>query len=235
MKRILIFISLVLFVTTVMVPVFAQDAKQKKIKPLKLSKEEKKEGYMFLFDGTSLNKWDNPSGEYIVENGTIKKNNGGSGNLYTKENFDNFVLRFDFLLTPAANNGLGLRHNYTTGGYDGMELQIIDNEDPSYKDLEPYQYHGSLYGFVPAKRGYLKKPGEWNTQEVMVNGNHLTIKVNDELILDTNLAEATKDAPATTREKITRPSGRIAFLGHNDVVYFKNIRVKKLAPYLGIF
>ena len=228
MKRILIFISLALFVTTATVSVFAQDAKTKKMKPLKLSKEEKKEGYAFLFDGTSLNKWDNPSSEYIVENGTIKKNEGGNGNLYTKENFDNFILRFNFLLTPAANNGLGLRHNYTTGGYDGMELQIIDNEDPSYKDLKPYQYHGSLYGFAPAKRGYLKNPGEWNTQEVMVNGNRLTIKVNGQLILETDLAEATKDAPDAIRAKIIRPSGRIAFLGHNDVVYFKNIRIKIL-------
>ena len=227
MKRILIFISLALFVTMA-TTVFAQAANPKKIKSLKLSKEEKKEGYILLFDGTSINQWDNPSNEYIVENGTIKKNEGGYGNLYTKENFDNFILRFDFLLTPAANNGLGLRHNYTTGGYDGMELQILDNEDPLYKDLKPYQYHGSLYEFAPAKRGYLKKTGEWNTQEVMVNGNHLIIKLNGELILDTDLAEATKNASETTRAKITRPNGRIAFLGHEEVVYFKNIRVKRL-------
>lgn len=43
-----------------------------------------------------------------------------------------------------------------------------------------------------------------------------------------DIAEATKDAPMDVREKITRPVGRIAFLGHTDVVYFRNVRIKRL-------
>ena len=56
-----------------------------------------------------------------------------------------------------------------------MELQILDNEDSQYKDLKPYQYHGGLYNYVPAKRGYLKPVGEWNVQEVIADGAHIKI------------------------------------------------------------
>lgn len=58
--------------------------------------------------------------------------------------------------------------------------------------------------------------------------NRLVIKLNGEEILNTDIAEATKDAPMDVREKITRPVGRIAFLGHTDVVYFRNVRIKRL-------
>ena len=61
------------------------------------------------------------------------------------------------MLTPGANNGLGIRTPLEgDAAYGGMELQILDNEAPIYKDLEIYQYHGSVYGVIPAKRGFLK-------------------------------------------------------------------------------
>ena len=69
-------------------------------------------------------------------------------NLYIKNEFDNFVLRFEFMLAPGANNGLGIRTPMEgDAAYVGMELQILDNEVPIYKDLQPYQYHGSEVKF----------------------------------------------------------------------------------------
>ena len=44
----------------------------------------------------------------------------------------------------------------------GMELQILDNTADVYANLQPYQYHGSVYGVIPAKKGFLKPVGEWN-------------------------------------------------------------------------
>lgn len=209
---------------------------EQKQKKAELTKQEKKEGFRFLFDGTSMDNWTgNP--DYVLEDGCIvmRPSRKIGGNLYSKEEFDNFVLRFDFLLTPAANNGLGIRHEIvdTERGYIGMELQILDNEDPKYKELEPYQYHGSVYGIIPAKRGFLKPVGEWNTQEVIADGNRITVTLNGTVILDGDLAEATKDRP---KEKIPaalfKKKGHIAFLGHGDVVKFRNIRVKPIqAPW----
>ena len=203
-------------------------------KPFKLSKQEKKEGFKVLFDGTSMSQWTSNTNEYIMEEGNIVMKpiaGSGYGNLYTIDEFDNFVLKFDFLLSPDANNGLGLRHKIITtkSGYDGMELQILDNEAPMYKDLKPYQYHGSVYGWIPAKRGFLKPAGEWNNQEVIANGNHIKVILNGTVIVDGDLSEATKDAPSETVPKsLFYKSGHIAFLGHDSVVKFRNIRVKKL-------
>lgn len=198
----------------------------------KLSSEEKKEGYEILFDGKDLSKWTSNTNEYIVKDECIvMQPNEGYGNLYTKKEYDNFILRFEFLLTPEANNGLGLRHKLITAksGYDGMELQILDNDALIYENLEQYQYHGSLYGWVPAKRGYLKPVGEWNYQEVIADGSKIKINLNGTTILDTDINEVLKDVPENKIPKtLLYEKGHIAFLGHNSVVKFRNIRVREL-------
>jgi hypothetical protein len=134
-------------------------------------------------------------------------------------------------LTPAANNGLGIRTPMEgDAAYVGMELQILDNEHPVYKDLEVYQYHGSVYGIIPARRGYLKPTGEWNCQEVTADGDHIRIVLNGTVILDGNLREATKNGTPDHREHpgLFNKSGHIGFLGHGSPLKFKNIRVKRL-------
>lgn len=198
-----------------------------------LSRQERTEGYEILFDGTDLSQWTSHTNEYFVEDGCIvmRPSGGGHGNLYSKKEYGDFILRFEFLLTPGANSGLGLRHKMVTtaSGYDGMELQILDNPAPEYANLKPYQYHGSLYGWVPAKRGFLKPTGEWNYQEVIARGSHITIRLNGTTILDTDIREVLKDVP---EDKIPRTllyqKGHIVFLGHNSVLQFRNIRVREL-------
>lgn len=208
-----------------------KDGKPEKIKPYKLTKEEKKEGYKILFDGTSMSEWVGNTEEYVLEDGCIvmKPAQEMGGNLYSKNEYDNFILRFEFLLTPEGNNGLGIRHTIVDRGYSGMELQILDNEAPVYKDLKPWQYHGSVYGYIPAKRGFQKPVGEWNTQEVIANGDNIKISINGTVILDGNLREATKDLPADKVDQtIFNKTGHLAFLGHGSVVKFRNIRIKEL-------
>lgn len=198
----------------------------------KLSKQEQREGFKVLFDGTSLSQWTSNTDEYYLEDGYIvMKPTSGYGNLYTKEEFDNFILRFEFLLTPEANSGLGIRHKIITGstGYDGMELQILDNTAPIYADLKPYQYHGSVYGWIPAKRGFLKPVGEWNFQEVIANGNKIKVTLNGSVIVDGDLEEAVRSTPENKIPKtLFYKKGSIAFLGHDSVVKFRNIRIKEL-------
>lgn len=187
------------------------------------------DGFTSLFDGKSLEHFAGDTTGYTVEDGVIKCNPGG--NMYTKETYDDFVFRFEFKLTPGANNGLGIRMAPDShAAYDAMELQILDDTADKYKDLEPYQYHGSIYGIVPAKRGFLKPVGEWNEQEVIAKGNHITIILNGETIVDADLKEATKDGPMDHKEHpgLFRKDGRIGFLGHGDVLYFRNIRVKPI-------
>ena len=199
----------------------------------KLSAEEKKEGFKVLFDGTSMDHWTGNTTAYSIVNGemVIQPSEGSGGNLYTKEEYADFVYRFEFKLTEGANNGLGVR-TPTTGdaAYEGIEIQILDNTADIYKNLKEYQYHGSLYGIITAKRGYLKPLGEWNYQEVIVNGDHFKVILNGTVILDGSIADAKKNGTLDGKNHpgLLRNSGRIAFLGHGSKVYFKNIRVKRM-------
>ena len=204
-----------------------------KEKNFRLSAKEKREGFKILFDGVSMDQWIDNTDQYVVEEGCIvmQPKTLYGGNLYSKEEYENFIFRFEFMLTPGANNGVGTRHKIvnTPKGYDGIELQILDDYDLKYKDLEPYQYHGSLYGWVPAKRGYLKPSGEWNYQEVIMNGNKLQVVLNGTPIMEADFDELIKNAPEGKNvSKLQYKKGHIAFLGHGDVIKLRNIRVKEL-------
>ncbi|MDR1676247.1 MAG: DUF1080 domain-containing protein [Tannerella sp.] len=204
--------------------------------PFQLSDEEKKEGFQILFDGTNMHEWTGNLFNYTLEDGCIvmdpnKTGARSHGNLYTKEEYANFIFRFEFQLTPAANNGLGIRTPMEgDAAYVGMELQILDSEHPVYKDLHEYQYHGSVYGILPAKRGFLKPPGEWNCQEVIADGDRIKITLNGTVILDGNIREATKNGTPDKREHpgLFNKSGHIGFLGHGSPLKFRNIRIKTL-------
>lgn len=204
-----------------------------KEKTFRLSAKERREGFKILFDGVSMDQWIDNTDQYVVENGCIvmQPKTRYGGNLYSKEEYENFIFRFEFMLTPGANSGVGTRHKIvnTPKGYDGIELQILDDYDPKYKDLEPYQFHGSLYGWVPAKTGYLKPSGEWNYQEVTMNKNQLHVVLNGTLIMKADFDELIKNAPEGKNiSKLQYKKGHIAFLGHGDIIKFRNIRVKGL-------
>ncbi len=198
-----------------------------------LSAEEKKEGFTSLFNGKDLDHWIGNKTDYLVENNQImvRSKQGDHGNLYTSEEYKNFIFRFEFQLSPGANNGLGI-HSPLEGdvAYVGKELQILDDNAAIYANLKEYQYHGSVYGIIPAKRGFLNPVGEWNMQEVIVNGDHIKIILNGTVILDGNLKDATKNGTLDGQDHpgLQRSKGHIAFLGHGSALQFRNIRIKVL-------
>jgi len=200
----------------------------------KLSDKEKADGFEVLFDGTDLSAWTGNTTAYqISEEGTlaIYPTKGSGGNLYSKAEFADFIYRFEFRLTPGANNGIGIRTPMEgDAAYVGMEIQVLDDGADMYKSLAPYQYHGSVYGIIPAKRGYLKPVGEWNEEEIYIKGNHIRVTLNGTVIVDGDLAEATKNGTLDGKNHpgLARKSGHIAFLGHGSEVHFRNIRVKRL-------
>jgi hypothetical protein len=202
--------------------------------PVLLSEAEQKEGFVSLFDGTNMDQWQGNLAGYILKDGAIEVNPQakGGGNLYTKEEYDNFIYRFEFQLTPGGNNGIGL-HAPLEGdaAYVGMEIQVLDNEADMYKNLQQYQYHGSVYGIMPAKRGYLKPVGEWNQEEIILSGTKIKVTLNGTVINEGDIKEAIKNGTMDHKEHpgLSRTTGHIGFLGHGDVVRFKNMRIKKLS------
>lgn len=187
-----------------------------------------------MFNGKDLSNWVGNKTDYVVEDNTIAiyPTKEGHGNLNTEKEYSDFIFRFEFQLTPGANNGLGI-HAPLEGdaAYVGKEIQIIDNEAPVYSKLEAYQYHGSVYGIMPARRGFLKPTGEWNQEEVYVKGDYIKVTLNGTVILEGDLKKATKNGTLDHKDHpgLNRHSGHIGFLGHGSVVKFRNIRIKDLA------
>jgi HEAT repeat protein len=188
-------------------------------------------GFVFLFNGKDLTGWTGGAGGYVVEDGTIAVLPGNGGNLYTDGEYADFHLKFEFKLTPGANNGIGIRTPATgDAAYVGMEIQVLDDSAEMYKDLKPYQYHGSIYGVVPAKRGFQKPVGEWNTEEIIARGRRITVILNGTTIVDADIDQASTPRTMDGRDHpgLKRAAGWISFCGHGSRVEFRNLRIKVL-------
>lgn len=191
------------------------------------------DGFVSLFDGKTLNGWKLLGGHgagYSVKDGKIVLPRGGGGNLLHENEFSDFILRFEFKLEEGSNNGLAIRSPLSDSdmAYQGMELQILDNNAERYKDIQPWQKHGSLYHVFPAKTGALKPVGEWNVQEVRAVGPKITVVLNGTTILDVNIDDVKDPEILGKHPGLQRKSGHIGFLGHNEPVEFRNIRIKEL-------
>ena len=213
-----------------------------------LTPEEKARGFEMLFDGSDLSKWHGDMEGYTVVNGAIyvSANYGATGNLYTNKEYRNFVYRFEFcFLEEGVNNGVGIRTpENVDAAYDGMcELQILDHDAPAYAGwLQDYQVHGSIYGVVPAKRLKHKPLGEWSTEEIVVEGDHIKVTVNGEVITDADVRKVTKghnvapdgsDRNPYTIDGHNHPGmfnykGYISFCGHGAGLKIRNVRILDL-------
>ena len=212
-----------------------------------LSDEEKKEGWELLFDGSNLDNFVGNKVGYVPINGCINvtANYGNESNLYTKKEYRDFIFRFEFcFLRGGVNNGVGIRTPMgVDAAYDGMcECQILDHDDPIYAGLREYQVHGSVYGVIPAKRIKHKPLGEWSEEEIRVKGNHITVIVNGETIVDGDIKEACKGHNVAPDGSETNPytvdhrnhpgmfnkTGHIGFLGHGAGLKLRAVRVLDL-------
>lgn len=197
-----------------------------------LTAEERLAGFTPLFNGRDMTGWTgNTTGYYAEDGKMICDPKKAGGNVYTADEYGDFIFRFEFKLTPGANNGLGIRTGLSgDAAYSGMELQILDDTAAKYATLQPYQYHGSIYGVVPAKRGHQKPVGEWNSQEVIAKGPHITVNLNGTTIVNANIEEASTPKTMDGREHpgLKNPKGHIGFCGHGDYLEFRHIRIKPL-------
>ena len=195
--------------------------------------QEPESGFVSLFDGKTLTGWTllgKTGGGYLVRDGKIVCPPQGGGNLLTEKEYADFVLRFEFRLESGSNSGLAIRSPMRAEGlaYEGMELQIIDNTAARYKDIKPWQKHGSLYHVFAAKTGHLKPLGDWNEQEVTVRQRRVKVVLNGHTILDAGLDSVSDPEVIAKHPGLNRKSGHLGFLGHNEPVQFRRIRIREL-------
>lgn len=190
-----------------------------------------RDGFKSIFNGQNLEGWEGPLDNYVVKDGAVVCKPHKGGTIYTKEEYSDFVARFEFKLPPGGNNGLAIR--YPGSGdtaYLGMcELQVLDDTHEKYGGLDPRQVHGSAYGMAPAHRGFLRPTGEWNFQEVTVKGSTIKVELNGTPILNTDLSKISEYMANSPHPGKERKSGHFGFAGHSDPVEFRNIHIKSLA------
>lgn len=201
------------------------------LSPIDLSKPSRS-SWKTAFNGENFDGWQGDVDNYEIVDGAIRCKAGKGGNLFTKEEYADFEVQFEFKLPPGGNNGLAIRYPGKGRPHiDGMcELQVLDSEHEKYAKLDARQYHGSAYGMAPATRGFLRATGEWNFQQVKIQGSKIQVELNGNRILDADLSKVTEFMGDYKRPGLGLKSGFFGFAGHNDPVAFRNIRIRKIDP-----
>jgi hypothetical protein len=198
--------------------------------------EEPKGGrFRPLFDGKTLDGWEHVGpGKMVVEDGVIRTE-GGMGLLwYTRETFGDCTLRVVYRTTSrSSNSGVFIRvadrpKDEWYAVHHGYEVQICDGADPFHRT-------GAVYSMSKATSAP-SKVGEWNTMDIAMKGQRITVALNGETVLDFD--PETAAIPPRTKdyepERGPRPAkGYIGLQNHNDAargteVYFKEVSVKPL-------
>ncbi len=198
-----------------------------------LSAQGTEPGFVSLFDGRSLAGWRLVGGVgpgYVARDGLLVCPPDGGGNLFTEREYADFVLRFDFRLEAGGNNGVGIRAPFEgDAAYQGMEIQILDDGHERYKGkIRSEQHHGSIYDVIPARTGYLKPAGEWNSEEISADGRRIRVTLNGVVIVDADLDTVREPAVLKRHPGLARTTGHIGFLGHGSVIEFRNIRIRSI-------
>ena len=190
------------------------------------------EGFKSVFNGRDFTGWEGPTDSYTIKDGALMCLPKKGGTLYTKEEYTDFAARLEFKLPPGGNNGLAIRYpGQGDTAYVGMcECQVLDDnyEKATGSTIDPRQVHGSAYGIAGAERGYQRPIGEWNFEEVTVQGSRLKVELNGTVILDQDLSKITEYMGGKAHPGKERKSGHFGFAGHNDPVMFRNVSLKPL-------
>ncbi len=195
-------------------------AAQQGTKPNTLTAAEQKEGFELLFDGTSLDKFIVPADQakvWRVVNGVIRNEQAAPGaTILTKDDFANFVIRAEFRAHPAVNSALMLRQGRPQPA--GYELQI---RDKLLTDRTGGSYlTGSIVNVQNAPEGTKIVPGQWNTFEATLAGDHIVVLYNGTKVVDVHDARRSTGAIGLQSAHPEDPAG--AF------IEFRNLKIKRL-------
>jgi hypothetical protein len=206
-----------------------------------LTLEEKKAGWVLLFDGKTTNGWrtygKKPQDSWEVLFGQLhcKSKATKRADLMTVTQYDNFELQFDWKVEKGANSGVVWRVIETSGAsYEtGPEYQLIDDEGYPEK-LEEWQKSGADYGMHPPMVLASKPAGEYNHTKLIVNGAHVQHWLNSRKVADFELwSDDWKELKSKSKWKDLAnygmaQKGFIALQDHGGGIYFKNIKLRKL-------
>jgi len=231
MQSTLVFLAILLLPACAVTP--------ESVAPNSLSESERGDGWELLFDGATTTGWRGykqsacPSG-WQAQDGALTRVSE-AGDIVTVEEFQDFMLDFEWRVAPGANSGVmfrvGEERDYPWES--GPEFQILDNG--AHQDgLDPLSSAGANYAMHAPERDVTKPPGAWNLARLVVSGPHVEHWLNGVKLLEYELwSDDWKQRVSQCKWKDrpdygSRASGRIALQDHGDWVAFRNIKLKRL-------
>ena len=186
--------------------------------------KQPKEKFESLFNGKDLTNWTlaNPGGFEVIDNELITRSTGAGNDIFSEQQYANFILRLEFMLSEVGNSGVFIRRNPLIPG-DGFEVQLLAPWTPWRDDLH---CTGSMYGHVAVTNRPDETTGLWYRMEIKCDRNIVTVSVNDTV---TTVADI--DTVLTMADKSF--SGVIGLQGNHaekegQFVKFRNICIKNL-------
>jgi hypothetical protein len=192
-----------------------------------------------LFNGGDFSAWkiyskpaDAPIG-WAVEEGAIAWRKG-AGDLVTKETYRDFELELEWKISPGGNSGVmfGVAEISGKPWHTGPEIQVVDT---THRDgRNPLTAPGALYSLYAPMKAAVKPAGEWNTMRTRVQKGRVQNWLNGELVVDATIGSEdwnarvakSKFAPFGQFARVTE--GRILLQDHNNPVWFRSIRIRRL-------
>lgn len=195
-----------------------------------ISADDKAAGWTDLFNGKDLAGWTDASGgttKWTVADGTMTGQKG-SGDIWTKARWGNFVLELEFKTT--GNSGVFFRtDNPKDNVQTGIEIQV---ENPGGPDKHSV---GAIYDLVPPTKNHARRD-EWNKYVITARGPIITVELNGEKVNEMNLDQWTtagknpdgSDNKYRTALKNFKREGHIGFQDHGHKVWYRNVRIRPL-------
>src|SRR5262249_24528370 len=185
-----------------------------------------------LYDGKDLTGWHvrgGRAGAWKANGEILACSGGGGGWLTTDRQYADFELELEWKIAPGGNSGVRIR--YPAQGdpaHAGMEIQILDDSAPEYRNLVAAQYTAGIYYQVPPKARPAKPPGEWNRYVIRCKGPQITIWLNGVEIQNVNVERETKGEGGHSPLSARPRKGFIGLQSHTGRVEFRNIEIKEL-------
>jgi Domain of Unknown Function (DUF1080) len=209
-----------------------------------LTAQEKKAGWVLLFDGKSTSGWTTTGGKEVPAGWAIKDGalttvkDAKGGDIITVNQYADFDLMLEYNIEPTVNSGVKYFFTkYETGGNLGMEYQILDDELAEDNKKENH-LTGSFYDVIPpvAAKKKLKAPGQWNQVRIVAQGNKVEHWLNGVRILEFTRGSA-PFTQAVAQSKFSKAvpafgtvkQGHILLQEHGGVVAFRNIKIRDLS------
>ncbi len=161
--------------------------------------------------------------------------------IWSKKEYENFILDFEFKLEPAANSGV-LIYNTDLQNWipNTLEIQLLDDPAPKWATIPANWKSGGIFGHSTPRKAATKPAGEWNRMTIRCQGPMISVLLNGELVTDINMKEWKSGKQAPDGSAIVdfepRPLAEMATKGHVGLqgahggipTHFRNLKIKSL-------